>query len=156
MKIVMDIDTQRMTPGFRDSWDIEYRFKHAPAIDLLGLYFVEESEFKIYSADECIEVMDVIKSADELITFNGERFDLLVLSKACAMTQPVDLQRIHTDLRQEIYNDRYGWMGLIEAYQYFVKSDINRVNGPEEQLYSDVKLTFELWKYYVAENRQFS
>lgn len=149
MKVILDIDTPRMTPAFLNSWDREPLIHLAPNIDLIGILDIEQKQNYIFQETDLDEAIKILNNADEIITYNGKRFDYLVISKALNLKETISFKATHTDLQECIYDEGYGRMKLEDALHYFTKKIPKEIRSPQDQMLQGLNTTYKLWLHYI-------
>lgn len=79
-RVVFDIDTE-FTPALEDAVSIEERTRLAPRMTVACAFEEHSETYRFFAPDEAGALIELLESADEVISFNGNRFDLLVLCR---------------------------------------------------------------------------
>ena len=135
--------------------------KHAPKMRVACLYDEQTDLYKYFTVKEVKSLISYLKKADEVISFNGNIFDILVLRKHYSLKGNIPIRGKHIDM-WEIFRKRAGyWVGLDKA----VKVNFNErkhTSGRKMKGFnieklkvacrSDVDQTYRLWKLYKNVN----
>jgi DEAD/DEAH box helicase domain-containing protein len=156
-KIVFDIETRNV---FADVG------KHDPALLDIALVAIHDSETGTYSSyleEELKHLWPIIESADMLIGFNSDHFDIPLLNKY----YPGDLTKIKSlDILKEIKNSYGRRMRLdslaegtlgkkksghgLDAITWWKQGEIEKIRS---YCIDDVRLTKELYDFALANNK---
>lgn len=156
-KIVFDIETQNT---FQDVGSAE---SSALDISVVGIYDSERDEYETFLVSELGRLWPILESADMLIGFNSEHFDLPLLNKY----YQGDLSRIHhVDLLKEIKESfgrrmkldqlAEGTLGVrksghgLEAIIWWKQGEIDKIR---KYCLDDVKITKDLYDYALANGK---
>lgn len=150
-KIVFDIETKNtfQEVGSSESTDLD--------ISLVGIYDSKSDKYDSFLEEELPKLWPILESADILIGYNSEHFDLPLLNKY----YHGDLKRIkHVDILKEIRNSigrrmrldqvAEGTLGLkksghgLQAITWWKQGEIEKIR---KYCLDDVKLTKELYEY---------
>lgn len=104
MQLVLDIETRRFTDSFQRAKRIDQRRRLAPEPLLACIFLIEKRRYLFFTGRSLRDVVPILESADTVVTFNGDRFDFLVLERWCGWRRPpgfddrsVDLCRVVAD-----------------------------------------------------------
>jgi len=148
-EITFDIETKNLIPMFGSSERME--------IAIVGIHDSESGELTSYSEEELPKLWPIIESADVLIGFNSDSFDIPLLNAY----YPGDLTRLRSiDLLSEVYNmlgRRIRLQSLaeatlghgksasgVEAVEWWQAGEYQKVR---DYCLQDVKVTRELYDY---------
>jgi hypothetical protein len=81
-RLVFDFETKPFSKRFHDATSRKGRLKHAPKMRIGGVYDVANKTYTFYGPADASALIAHLKSADEIISYNGKNFDLLVLKGA--------------------------------------------------------------------------
>lgn len=87
MRIVFDIETVPFSEKFKRACSREERLRHAPVPRVVCVLHIETEKYRFYSLKSLPSFCRILASASEVITFNGEGFDFLVLQKHLGITR---------------------------------------------------------------------
>jgi hypothetical protein len=87
MRLVLDIETELISDDFRLAKNYKTRLRLAPRPRLACVYNMEKKKYLFFTPVSFVELHKLLKSAREIITYNGERFDFLVLQKALKVSR---------------------------------------------------------------------
>jgi hypothetical protein len=85
MHIVLDIETEPFTKRFRKAVSVAERRRLAPKPRLACAYIVEKKKYQFFSDTAVRDVIPILEAATEVVTYNGEQFDFLVLERYCGL-----------------------------------------------------------------------
>lgn len=156
-RVVFDIETRNV---FEDVG------KADPAlldISLVGAYDYETGEYSSYLVEDLPKLWPLLERADQLITFNGDHFDIPLLNKY----YHGDLGKIKSlDLLVEIRNSLGRRIGLgnvaeatlgvgksghgLQAIEWWKKGDIESIR---KYCLQDVKVTKEVYEYALQHGK---
>jgi len=156
-KIVFDIETSNIFQevGSNNPADL--------SISVVGVYDSVTSQYATYLEPELSKLWPIIESADILITFNGEHFDIPLLNKY----YPGDLNKIKSvDLLKEMHKvagrrmklDQIaeGTLGVrksgngLEALRLWREGKVEEV---KKYCLDDVRITKDLYEYALANGK---
>ncbi len=155
-KIIFDIETKNLFEevGSNDPAALD--------ISVIGIYDSSTDTYTAYTDKELKQVWPIIESADMLITYNGDHFDIPLLNKY----YPGDLSKIKSlDLLVEIRAvlgrrlklDSVAEATLgkkkighgLEAVEWYKQGEIEKI---KKYCLEDVKITKEVYEYALANN----
>ncbi len=156
-KVVFDIETRNV---FEDVG------KADPAlldISLVGVYDYETDAYTSYLVEDLPKLWPLLEKADQLITFNGDHFDIPLLNKY----YHGDLGKIKSlDLLVEVRNSLGRRIGLgniaeatlgvgkssngLQAVEWWKKGDIENIR---KYCLQDVKVTKEVYEYALKNKK---
>jgi len=156
-KIVFDIETRNTFTdvGSNDSKDLD--------ISLIGIYDSETDEYSSYLEEELEKLWPILESADMLIGYNSEHFDLPLLNKYYAG----DLSQIkHLDILNEVRNSfgrrpkldnlATGTLGIkksghgLQAITWWKQGEIDKIR---KYCLDDVKITKDIYDFAIKNNK---
>ena len=119
----------------------------------VGILSVDEGVFKVYYVGpEMDKAIRLIQAADEVVTYNGDRYDLKKLGEFAGLEGQLPLQGRHSDMQRICWDPILG-SSLINTYHqlFAARPKVDSEAGEYEQdNESDVRMTFELWKLWKA------
>ncbi len=155
-KIIFDIETKNLFEevGSNDPAALD--------ISVIGIYDSSTDAYTAYTDKELKQVWPIIESADVLITYNGDHFDIPLLNKY----YPGDLSKIKSlDLLVEIRAvlgrrlklDSIAEATLgkkkighgLEAVEWYKQGEIEKI---KKYCLEDVKITKEVYEYALRKN----
>jgi hypothetical protein len=122
--------------------------------NIVGVYAVEESEYIGYRGSRIAEALRRVQNANEVITYNGEMYDLEQLGKFAGLDGELPLRGKHIDMRRMIWEPIVG-SSLIRTYDRHFKDcpdfpfgrresdDCDEYEGSNQR---DVYMTLKLWE----------
>jgi hypothetical protein len=97
-RIVFDIETEPFTKAFQEAESIRARTKLAPQMRLACTFDESRAVYRYFGPREGRSLIKQLQSADEVISFNGNHFDILVLRRHYGLKGRVPHKGRHTDL----------------------------------------------------------
>ncbi len=153
-KIIFDIETKNLFEevGSNDPAALD--------ISVIGIYDSKTDAYTAYTDKELKQVWPIIESADVLITYNGDHFDIPLLNKY----YPGDLSKIksldllveiRTSLGRRLKLDSVAEATLgkkkighgLEAVEWYKQGEIEKI---KKYCLEDVKITKEVYEYALA------
>jgi len=159
MSIVLDIETELFTDEFQEATDKRTRLRLAPQPRIACVYVIEDQKYLFFTPDRFSELHKLLRRAKEIITYNGERFDLLVLRKflkvgkrALSKAKSFDLfSHVSRAAGFRVSLDNLARLNLGKGKK--MKGKV-LATAPLKKLKagcrSDVSQTYQLWKKYIA------
>jgi hypothetical protein len=157
---VLDISTFPASLGFRLNPDRDTRRPYAPGLMAACIYVAQHRKYRCYLPAQAKYLLRQIEAAEELVTFNGLIYDLVVLERHYGLAQDIALRATHVDLAH-IIEQRIGrWTEFNEvvglnlgehkiSVNEFPHDPVNRSDA-KAACKSDVRQTYKLWKLYKA------
>lgn len=127
--------------------------------DIIGIYSVEDREYLAYRGSRIAEALHRIQNADEVITYNGERRDLLDLARFAGIEGDFALKGKHTDMQVKVWAPIIG-SSLTRTYEMhfedcpecpFSAAGSEVIGDYEAANRCDVYMTLRLWKLWKAD-----
>lgn len=116
--------------------------------DIVGIYSVNDSRYRPYRGQEMLEALQQIEQADELVTYNGERYDLARLSEiASGVGRTFTVRCKHSDMQRVCWGNILG-SSLSSTYAQRVgvcPAFPDTYEGSNER---DVYMTYALWSLW--------
>jgi hypothetical protein len=81
IRITLDIETEQFTDEFKKAESISRRLKLAPLPRIACVYNECTNHYSFFKSSEFDDLLEVIKKANKIITYNGTNFDFLVIQK---------------------------------------------------------------------------
>ena len=156
--VVLDISTFPANVEFRFGGDRDARRSYAPGLMAACVYATRGHKYRNYLPNQAETLLKQLETADELVTFNGLKYDLVVLEKHYGLSRHVALRSSHTDLAL-IFEQAIGrWVDFNEVVQLnlgerkipiseFPPDPVNRTDALAA-CKSDVRQTYKLWKLF--------
>lgn len=117
-------------------------------------YIESRNAYEFFTQDDVSRLIELLQSADEVITFNGKGFDALVLRKHYGLKGKLPLRGKHTDLHQ-VLTARAGFRVSLDKASRLNLRERKHTSGREmsnlnltalkEACQSDVSQTYRLW-----------
>jgi len=123
---------------------------------IVGIYSVEEGEYIGYRGSRISEAVERVQNADEVITYNGEMYDLEQLGKFAGIDGELPIKGKHIDMQRMIWEPIVG-SSLIRTYERhfescsefpFGRRDCDDCDEYEDSNQRDVYMTFKLWELW--------
>lgn len=163
-RVVFDLETKPLSKKFKAAWTLAERRESAPRPILACAYIINEDKYLVFKKENLPELLQILKSADEIITYNGERFDFLVLERFWKATRSKFIKGESVDLMKLTQKNTGRMVSLDKMAKLNLKkrkelSGSELAHASEAQLESvcmtDVKLTHELYKLSIQGKLKF-
>lgn len=160
-KIVFDIETKNIFQdvGSNDPVDLD--------ISLVGLYDYETNKYETFIEEEFEKMWPYFQKAEQLITFNGEHFDIPLLNKYYKKAGLGDLTTTPSlDLLKEVRNSygrrmkldqiAQGTFGInksgngLEAVAWWRSGEIDKIR---KYCIDDVKITKDVYEFAMKNKK---
>jgi len=151
-RVCFDIETELFSEDFRSAKTVASGIEHAPKMRLACAY--DGKRFMYFQPNEAPALLKLLASADEVITFNGIKFDELVLRRHHALR---GLKAKHVDLCAIIHEAERRWVSLHRLAELNLgepkhtqgRSVANLdLEGLKVACHSDVWQTYRLWEMW--------
>jgi DEAD/DEAH box helicase domain-containing protein len=161
--VYFDLETQRSADEV--GWD---------NIDLMymsvGVAYIEpENEYRIYTEDKVNDLLDLLFSADRVVTYNGKRFDNVVLSHYSNRdVQEIPMVDMYLDIKDALKRKRGPKLDSVaqatldgvgknaiatEVFEWFKNGEIDKIS---HYCKNDVKITKDVYKYGESHGKVFA
>ncbi|HEY0220929.1 MAG TPA: ribonuclease H-like domain-containing protein [Candidatus Paceibacterota bacterium] len=160
-KIVFDIETKNIFQdvGSSNAEDLD--------ISVIALYDYETNKFESFVEEEFPKMWPYFQKADQLITFNGDHFDIPLLNKYYKKAGLGDLKKIKSlDIFREIKNSSGRWLKLdklaegtfginkigngLEAIVWWRNGEIEKI---KKYCVDDVKITKDIYEFAMKNKK---
>lgn len=120
---------------------------------IVGVYSVEGRGYIGYRGSRIAEALERVQGADEVVTYNGEMYDIEQLGKFAGIVGDLPIKGKHIDMQRIIWEPIVG-SSLIRTYGMHFKDcpefpfghrdspDCDEYEGSNQR---DVYMTFKLW-----------
>lgn len=162
--IVLDLETYPFSDQFISSRSIKERTKYAPKMRIACIYDESARKYRFFKPEHSKSLIKILKRANEIVTFNGKEFDILVLRQHYGLKGRVPQKGKHTDIH-EIMSKRAGFrvslnraVGLnFNESKHTSGRDIGKLNLSKLKTAcrSDVRQTYKLWKCYKEDSLRY-
>lgn len=159
MRLVLDIETELINENFRAAATAAGRLRHAPKPRLACVYVEHLRRYRFFHHGQFKELLQLLRRAKEIITFNGKQFDFLVIRKHLGMKRDVFKRARNTDVF-EILHKKAGFRVSLDAAARHNLNESKKYKGIElatappttvkDGCRSDVRQTYRLWKLYQS------
>lgn len=124
---------------------------------IVGVYSVEDGGYIGYRGSRISEAIERVQNADEVITYNGEMYDLEQLGKFAGIVGDLPIKGKHIDMQRIVWDPIVG-SSLIKTYERHFKDcpdfpfgrggsgDCDDYEGSNQR---DVYMTFKLWELWT-------
>ena len=156
-RIVFDIETKQFTEEFNKEKDLAIKTKLSPKMRLACVYEEHTNKYFFYLPEDSKKLVEKIKKADQVISYNGNSFDYLVLRKHCGLPKDYPKNKQHVDLL-ELIEKQFGYKVSLDKMAFVNLGEGKHTSGRSilhlnyDKLKiackSDVVQTYELWKLY--------
>jgi len=162
---VFDISTFPGSFEFLYGGDRDTVRQFAPKLLAACAYSSKSQRYFRYLPNQVDLLLNMLASADELVTFNGLKFDLVVLERHYGLSPDFALRKSHVDLAK-IFEKRIGrWVTFDEVIQLNLGERKKPASDfPHDPVHrtdvlagckSDVQQTYKLWKLYKEDQLRF-
>ena len=102
-RLVFDLETAQFSETFRHCFG-EGKIHFAPKLRLGCVYDMSRKDYTFYEPKQAKKLIEDLLGADEIISFNGKNFDLLVLQRHHRLSKRavIQLNKKHIDLCEEV------------------------------------------------------
>lgn len=123
---------------------------------IVGVYSVEDREYIGYRGSRISEALERVQNADEVITYNGEMYDLEQLGRFAGIVDDLPIKGKHIDMQRMIWEPIVG-SSLIRTYGMhfkdcpdfpFGRRDSDDCDDYEGSNQRDVYMTLKLWELW--------
>ena len=139
-----------------------YTEGRVPGLIVGSIYFVEQDRYQDFLPSEAANLVCVLLESTELISYNGNAYDLLVLEQHHGLTRPCPMRGVHTDIA-DILAQRNGQAMTFHAatMKYLGEASLNLIEFRKERMlehdpvhrtdfiaksHEDIRQTVALWK----------
>lgn len=119
-------------------------------MDIVGIFSVDERIFIAYRGDAIRGAIQRIQDADEIVTYNGNNYDLEDLGKFAGIEGDLALNGIHSDMRSICWSDRIRGSNLPTTYEMCLGKPPAFPDTYEGDNERDCYMTFKLWELWKA------
>lgn len=156
-RVVFDIETEQFSEEFNKDPNIATKTKLAPKMRLACLYEEHIDEYSYFLSKDAKKLIAKLKSADEVISYNGNSYDYLVLRNHYGLSKNYPKVGQHIDMLDIVYK-HCGFKVSLD-----IMSKLNLGKGKHTQgrsileldleklkiaCKSDVRQTYKLWQLY--------
>jgi hypothetical protein len=123
---------------------------------IVGVYSVEGREYIGYRGSRISEAIERVQNADEVITYNGEMYDLEQLGKSAGIDGELPIRGKHIDMQRMVWDPIVG-SSLVRTYGMHFKDcpdfpfghrDSEDCDDYEADNQRDVYMTLKLWELW--------
>jgi len=107
---VLDIETERFSADFKYARIDAKRIALAPQPTLACIYWVHKRRYEFFTGKRLSVVVRSLEKAKFIVTFNGERFDFLVLERWCGLERTAHFMAKSLDLCRIVGADRFRFL----------------------------------------------
>lgn len=109
-RIVLDFETEQFSSEFEQASSLGERMRLAPKLRVACIYSETTRDYRHYLPAQAAALIARLEAADEIVSYNGKQFDLLVLMRHHGLTRGAydALNAKHTDLF-EIFSKSAGF-----------------------------------------------
>lgn len=116
-------------------------------MDIVGVYCVEDKTYIAYRGRTIPQGIKRVQSADEVVTYNGELYDLRQLGRLDGLPEELPISGRHTDMRA-VYWDPILGSDLRSTYAWHFDSCPLFADTYEGSAERDCHMTFKLWELW--------
>jgi hypothetical protein len=157
-RVVFDIETEPFSQGFLDAKTVADKTNEAPKMRIACVYEEKVDKYHYFDPTQAEALIKILSESEEVISFNGKEFDVLVLKKHYGLDHNnIPAKGTHVDIH-EIMTDITGYrVSLNKAVDLnfgerkhtsgksMVDLDMEKL---KEACRSDVKQTYRLWQLH--------
>lgn len=152
--VAFHIETEPFSAQFNDAQSDATRKKYAPKMRVACVYDEKENKHLYFEPHEADDLVRILQEASEVISFNGKRFDVLVLRRHYKLRGKVPLKGRHIDIH-EILTGHAGFKVSLDKAVSINFGEKKHTDGRskesldieelKEACRSDVNQTYRLW-----------
>ena len=118
--------------------------------NLVGVYSTRSRKYFPYRNESIRKAIKRIEEAREIVTYNGNHYDLAELQKFKQALSGTDLKirGIHTDMREVCWSVRIWGSSLNNTYSHHFSTMRRFPDTHEGSNRADVYMTFKLWRLW--------
>ncbi len=158
-QLVFDFETEQFCDEFHHAIGAD-RVKFAPKLRIACVYDIHTNQYSYFEQKSADTLVTVLMNADEIVSFNGKNFDLLVLQRHHGLSQnDADaMNRKHIDLCEEVERE-VGYPLKLDKLSRINLEERKHTNGREMSALdladlraacrSDVSQTYRLFQKLV-------
>ena len=158
--VVLDVSTYPASLAFRLCPDRDTRLQLAPRMMAACLYDSCNRTYRGFLPAQVGDLIQCLERAERLVTFNGFKYDLVVLERHHDLSKDIATRPSHVDLAKIIEDftgqwpsfDDIVWRNLKErkkSINDFTHDPVNRTDAIAA-CKSDVRQTYKLFRLYEA------
>jgi hypothetical protein len=156
-RVVFDIETELFPPEFRAARSNRERVKLVPRMRVACVFEEHTGRFRYFTERQVSALIDVLAEANEVVSYNGSRYDLLVLRRHYSLANRIPKKGRHTDLatilsRRAGFNvklNRAALLNLGESKHTWGRETAKlNLQALKRAARSDVWQTYRLWRLY--------
>lgn len=162
--VCFDIETLPFSEDFRRAVTPKDRLQHAPQMRLACVYSVLTKSYQCFEEAEHKALIRILRSADTVVSFNGKRFDELVLRRHYGLKGKVPAKGLHVDIF-EIMTEASGFRVSLNVAAELNLGESKHTAGRDmahctlaelrAACQSDVSQTYRLWELFVSNELKF-
>ena len=156
-RVCFDIETEPFSKDFQNAFGTGEKVKYAPLMRVACVYSEINRKYRFFTPDDAADLLEVLRSADEVISFNGKDFDMLVLRRHHGLKGKLPAKGNHIDIHREL-TKRAGFLVSLDLASKINLGEGKHTHGRKMNdldisalrgaCQSDVRQTFRLWKLY--------
>jgi DNA polymerase elongation subunit (family B) len=160
-RVAFDIETEPFSEEFLHATSETEKTKYAPKMRLACLYDEKSDSYNFFMPENSDQLISILKECDEIISFNGKNFDILVLQQHYGLDITPPINGSHIDMH-EIMSKLAGFRVSLDKAAQLNLGEKKHTNGRSmaeldiNQLkvacQSDVTQTYKLWQLYNQGN----
>ena len=154
-RVCFDIETEPFSDAFLRATSPQARLREAPRMRIACAYVEHEKRYRFFVSKQSDQLLELLQGADEVVSFNGKAFDLLVLRKHYGLKGKVPMKGRHVDIHM-ILTARAGFRVSLHVAAQMNLGEGKHTKGREMTnldpaalriaCKSDVRQTYRLWK----------
>jgi hypothetical protein len=117
---------------------------------IIGVYSVKDDAYTPFQGERLADALRQIRAADVVVTYNGNRHDLIELSRFAGTSPPhrFPLDGVHEDMKDIIWSPRICGKSLHATYLMHFPAMPDYKDSYVGCNRLDVHLTFKLWQLW--------
>lgn len=155
-RVCFDVETEPFSDDFRNAKTLRARLKTVPRMRVACVFSERDRKYRYFTPHRADELIEVLRRAEEVITFNGKAFDILVLRRHYGLKGKLPR---HVDIHT-LLTDRAGFRVSLDLAAKLNLGESKHTKGREmnsldaaalrNACKSDVQQTYRLWRLYTA------
>lgn len=158
-RVCIDIETEPFSTAFWKATTSAARQPHAPKLRVACVYSERDDKYRFYGPGQADDLVEILIAADEIVSFFGKGFDVLVLRRHHGLRGKLPRRGKHVDLCEilsasaghRVSLHRAAALNLGEK-KHTAGRKMSELDGAalQEACKSDVSQTYRLWLLHAA------
>ena len=156
-RVCFDLETEAISEPFRRAKSKRDRILNAPKMRLACVYLEAKRRYRFFTPAAAEDLLRTLGDADEIISFNADSFDFLVLRRHHGLKPGLLGKVAHIDMHR-ILSDLAGFHVSLDSASKLNLNKSKMVKGSrmaklgmealKKACADDVRLTYRLWRKY--------